>query len=260
MHDLKGQVAVVTGAANGIGAGIARALLRAGASLAAVDVVEGDWSALAAEAASGQTVTGFACDVTDASAVSRACRDILDRYGAVSILVNNAGGAGPVAVQHVEDITDAIWRHVMDLNVTSVVNLCRELVPAMKAKGYGRIVNLSSQVRGGVFGPLNTVNARLPYVTAKAAIVGLTRQLAKDLAPFGITCNAVGPGLILPGPEARITRKFRELPQETQSRVMAALPMGRAGGAEDVANAVLFLASPGAGYVSGETLGITGGL
>src|SRR5262249_9467576 len=154
-------------------------------------------------------------------------------------------------------ITDAVWRHVIDLNLTSAVNLCRELVPGMKAKGYGRIVNLSSVARDGTFGPLNTVNARLPYAAAKGAIASLTRQLAKDLGPFGITCNAVAPGLILPGPDARITRKFRDLPQETQSRLIGNIPVGRAGTAEDVAAAVLLLVSPAAAFVSGETLGIT---
>ena len=253
-----GQVAVVTGAANGIGAAIAAALVKGGASVAAIDVVEADWSAL--QPAAGQQVRGYRCDVADANAVAATCRQVLKDFDGVGILVNNAGGAGPVAVQHVEELSDAIWRHVIDLNLTSVVNLCRELVPTMKSRGYGRIVNLSSQVRDGVFGPLNTVNARLPYVAAKGAIVSLTKQLAKDLAPSGITCNAIAPGLILPGPEARITKKFNELPQGTRERILGSLPMGRAGTAEDVAATVLFLASREAAYVSGETLGITGGV
>jgi NAD(P)-dependent dehydrogenase (short-subunit alcohol dehydrogenase family) len=251
-----GQVAVVTGAANGIGAAIAAGLVKGAASLAAIDVVDADLSKL--RPAAGQHVRAYRCDVADANAVKATCRQVLADFGGVGILVNNAGGAGPVAVQHVEELSDAIWRHVIDLNLTSVVNLCRELVPAMKARGYGRIVNLSSQVRDGVYGPLNTVNARLPYVAAKGAIVSLTKQLAKDLAPSGITCNAIAPGLILPGPEARITKKFNELPQATRDRVMGALPMGRAGTAEDVAATVLFLCSREAAYVSGETLGITG--
>jgi NAD(P)-dependent dehydrogenase (short-subunit alcohol dehydrogenase family) len=184
---------------------------------------------------------------------------VLGEFGGADILVNDAGGAGAVAVQHVEDISDAVWRHVIDLNLTSVVNLCRELVPGMKQRGYGRIVNLSSQARHGTFGPLNTVNARLPYVAAKGALVALTKQLAKDLGPFGITCNAVGPGLILPGEDARITGKFNALPAETRERIIGGIPAGRPGTAADVAAAILFLASEEASFVSGETLGVTGG-
>jgi NAD(P)-dependent dehydrogenase (short-subunit alcohol dehydrogenase family) len=259
MTGVAGRVAVVTGAANGIGRGIAEALLKGGASLAAIDIVEADWSALAPLAAPGRHVAGYRCDVADAGAVTRTCSEVLATFGGVDILVNDAGGAGAVAVQHVEDLTDAVWRHVIDLNLTSVVNLCRELVPAMKVKRYGRIVSLSSQARFGTIGPLNTVNARLPYVAAKGAIVALTKQLAKDLAPFGITCNAVAPGLILPGPEARISRKFNELPPEARERILAGVPAGRPGTAADVAAAVAFLASEEAAFVSGETLGITGG-
>ena len=254
MSGVDGRVAVVTGAANGIGRGIAEALLRGGADLAAIDIAEIDIAP-----PPGRKVRAWRCDVADAAAVKRVCAEVLDAFGHADILVNDAGGAGPVAVQHVEDISDAVWRHVIDLNLTSVVNLCRELVPAMKARGYGRIVSLSSQVRDGVFGPLNTVNARLPYVAAKGAIVSLTKQLAKDLTPFGITVNAVGPGLILPGPEARITRKFNELPEATRQRILGGVPAGRAGTAADVAAAVMFLVSEQAAFVSGETLGVTGG-
>jgi NAD(P)-dependent dehydrogenase (short-subunit alcohol dehydrogenase family) len=259
MSGVASRIAVVTGAANGIGRGIAEALLRGGASVAAIDVVEADWAPLARHAAAGQRLIGYRCDAADQAAVTRTCREVLGAFGHADIVVNDAGGAGAVAVQHVEDITDAVWRHVIDLNLTSVVNLCRELVPTMKTRRYGRIVNLSSQARLGTFGPLNTVNARLPYATAKGAIVALTKQLAKDLGPFGITCNAVAPGLILPGEDARITRKFNELPAETRERIIAGIPAGRPGTAADVAAAVLFLASEEAAFVSGETLGITGG-
>ena len=159
----------------------------------------------------------------------------------------------------VEDTTDEMWEQVLSLNIGSILRFCRALVPAMKARRAGRIVNVSSTLMNGMRGAAGTVGARLPYVTAKAAIVGLTKQLAKDLAPFGISVNAIAPGFTLPDEDARITRKFRALSPEEQRPLVANIPMGRPGSGEDMAYAVCFLASPRNHYVAGQVVSVDGG-
>jgi 3-oxoacyl-[acyl-carrier protein] reductase len=254
------QVAVVTGAASGIGAAIARALAASGATLALVDSKEIAADSLPAPArGSGQRIKAWRCDVTNSGDVRETCAAIATAFGPVSILVNNVGGSGSLQVEHVEDLTDEVWDHVLSLNLGSIMRFCRALVPAMKVRRYGRIVNVSSTLKDGMIGPPGTVGARIPYVTAKSAIVGMTKQLAKDLGPFGITVNAIAPGFTLPGEEARITQRFRALPPEDQKRLTGGIPVGRPGSGEDMANAVYFLASPQSGYVSGEILAVAGG-
>ena len=243
------HIAVVTGAADGIGAAIARALAARGARVAALDI---------RPIANSERIRGWTCDVTQSSAVRDACADIVRTLGPVSMLVNNAGGSGAVPVEQVEDLTDAVWDGVLSVNLSSIMRCCRELVPGMKERGYGRIVNVSSTLKDGLYAPLGTLGARLPYVAAKSAIVGLTKQLAKDLGGFGITVNAVAPGLTLPGENARITQRFRALGPDEQRRFAAHIPAGRPGSGDDVANAVLFLLSPASSYVSGEVLTVAG--
>jgi NAD(P)-dependent dehydrogenase (short-subunit alcohol dehydrogenase family) len=256
----EGQVAVVTGAAGGIGAAIAAALAAGGATLALVDnrdiaIEEFMTSARRAD----QRLTAWRCDVTSSTEVRDTCERIGAELGAASILVNNVGGSGGHQIEHIEDLTDEAWDYVLSLNLGSIMRFCRALVPAMKKRGYGRIVNVSSTVKEGMFGPLGTIGARVPYVTAKSAIVGMTKQLAKDLGPFGITVNAIAPGFTLPGEDARITRRFRALPAEDQKRLTSGIPVGRPGSGEDMANAVCFLASPTSGYITGEIIAVAGG-
>lgn len=258
--ELKGTVAAVTGAAGGIGAAIASGLIAAGADVAAIDLKPVDCEALRAHAiAAGQQVRAWQCDVTDSEQVRRACAAVTAELGPATILVNNVGGSGAVPIEQIEDMNDDTWDHILSLNLGSIMRFCRGLVPGMKARGYGRIVNVSSTLKDGMFGPLGTLGARLPYVTAKSAIVGMTKQLAKDLGPFGITVNAIAPGLTLPGETARITQRFRALSPEAQQRFTAPIPAGRLGMGEDMANAVRFLVSPYSGYVSGEVLAVAGG-
>jgi NAD(P)-dependent dehydrogenase (short-subunit alcohol dehydrogenase family) len=241
-RELEGQVAIVTGGAAGIGAAIAAGLAAAGASVASFDL-SGAWK----------------CDVTRSDEVKAMCSRVAREIGAVSILVNNAGGSGSVPIEHVEDMTDEAWDAILSLNVGSVMRLCREVVPGMKQRRYGRIVNISSTLKDGMFGPLGPLGARLAYVTAKSAIVGMTRQLAKDLGSFGITANAIAPGLTLAGESARITQRFHALPPEARQRMTSHVPAGRLGSGEDMANAALFLVSPVSGYVNGEVLSVAGG-
>ena len=254
------QVALVTGGASGIGAAIVRRLAAEGAHLAIIDVSEVSDAALVALATSpAQRIKAWRCDVTKSAQVSDVCGTVQRELGDPTILINNVGGSGPYNVANVEDTTDEIWDHILSLNIGSILRFCRELVPAMKTKRYGKIVNVSSTLMNGMFGAPGTVGARLPYVTAKSAIVGLTKQLAKDLAPFGIAVNGIAPGFTLPDENARITRKFRALSPDQQRPLVAGIPMGRPGTGDEMAHAVCFLVSPGNTYVAGQILAVDGG-
>ena len=258
--EFEGQLAVVTGAAAGIGAAIARGLAAGGADIACVDISPIDANHLASLAARpGQRARSFICDVTRSADVREVCDQIRTTLGEPGVLINNVGGSGADNIVEIEDMTDEAWERTLSLNLGSIMRFCRSLVPAMKAKRYGRIVNVSSTLMHGMRGGTGTVGARLPYVAAKAAIVGLTKQLAKDLGPFGIAVNAIAPGFTLPDENARITRKFRALTPEQQKPLIADVPMGRPGNGEDMARAVCFLASPRNSYVSGQVLAVDGG-
>ncbi len=258
MLNLDGQVALVTGAAGGIGNAVIRLLQQRGATVAALDLNPVDESLLLGSGVQ-RPVRSWICDVTKVEEVDRVCDEVRASLGAISILVNLAGGSGTRAAQTLGDTTDEIWEHVMSLNVTSVLRFCRAIVPSMSSAGYGRIINVSSTLRHGIYGAVGTLGARLPYITSKSALVGMTSQLAKDLGPFGITVNAVAPGLTLPGEDGAITKRFRALPQEAQDKLTGHIPAGRPADGNDIANAIAFLASPEAKYVSGQVLDISGG-
>lgn len=257
MGPLHGQLAVVTGAAEGIGAAIARGLVAAGADLAAVDVRPVDLTALGA--ASGRRLRAYTCDVTRSDRVAETCQAIAGELGPASILVNNAGGGGDDPGDDVETLTDEAWEHVLSLNLSSAMRFCRGLVGGMRAARHGRIVNVSSTLRNGFHGPVGTMRGRLPYITAKMALVGLTRQLANDLGGAGITANAVSPGLTLPGPEAKVTRRYNALSAGEKQRLTGSIPTGRPATGEDIAHAVLFLAHPASGHVNGQVIDVSGG-
>jgi NAD(P)-dependent dehydrogenase (short-subunit alcohol dehydrogenase family) len=248
--EFEGEVAVVTGGAAGIGAAIARSLAERGASVAVADI---------SAAASGVRMKAWRCDAMNSADVDATCADIIHELGAPSILINNVGGSGPYRATQVEETTDEMWDTVLSLNIGSILRFCRALVPGMKARRAGRIVNVSSTLMNGMRGSSGTVGARLPYVAAKSAVVGLTRQLAKDLGPFGIAVNAIAPGFTLPDENARITQRYRALSPDEQRPLIADIPMGRPGTGEDMANAVCFLASPHNAYVAGQVLCVDGG-
>jgi NAD(P)-dependent dehydrogenase (short-subunit alcohol dehydrogenase family) len=258
--ELKEQLALVTGGAAGIGAAIVSRLARNGAHLAIVDI-----ESVAAETlaklviSSEQRVRAWQCDVTKSRDVSTVCNAIQRELGDPTILINNVGGSGSCNVVDVEDTTDEMWDHILSLNVGSILRFCRAIVPAMKTKRYGKIVNMSSTLINGMFGQAGTVGARLPYVAAKSAIVGLTKQLAKDLGPFGIAVNAIAPGFTIPDEHARIAKKFLALSADQQRPLVAGIPMGRPGTGDEMANAVTFLSSPQNTYISGQLLAVDGG-
>lgn len=251
--------AFVTGAAGGIGAAVCRQLAAQGMAVFLTDLEAAPLEELAARLreAGAPGVAWRVADVTDAAQVAAAVAEA-ERLGRIDALVNIAGGSGPTPVRTIEEMDEARWRAVLDLNLTSAFLCCRALVPGMRARRYGRVVNLSSIVARGRKGPVTTQGARLAYATAKAALLGFTAQLAKDEAPHGITVNAVMPALILAEQGSRIRARFDALPEEARAAMLRDLPMGRAGEAHEVAAVIGFLCSEAASYVSGVALPIDG--
>lgn len=253
------RAAIVTGGAGDIGFATARRLAGAGARLCLADTNEAKLAAAAEALAKGgaQVVTAIA-DVTDPAGVDSLVAGAIAAFGRIDILVNVAGGAGPRNLHQIDDIGLDDWDSVVALNLRSTFLCCRAVVPHMRRAGYGRIVNTSSTIARGKTGPVGTAGARLPYAAAKAGILGLTAQLAKDVGEFGITVNAVMPWLTLGGPDSRIRNRYDALAPEARERLVAQSPMRRPATADEVAAAIAFLASEDASYVSGTGLPVDG--
>ena len=242
MFDLSGQVAVVTGAATGIGEVIAARLTSAGATVCIADI-DGD----AAAAAAGRVGNGahsVAIDVSDPASVADAIAAILERDKAIDILVNNAGLAGKAAP--IWEQTDADWHKVIAVNLDGPFYLCRAVLPQMRLRGYGRIVNIASVA--GKEGNPNMV----AYSASKAALIGLTKSIAKEVASEGICINAVAPAVIR-------TRILEQLTPEQVAYMVARIPMKRTGEPEEVAAVVHFLASRDCSFVTGQCYDVSGG-
>jgi NAD(P)-dependent dehydrogenase (short-subunit alcohol dehydrogenase family) len=251
--------AIVTGGAQGLGLAIARALADGGARVLLADIQAEKVQAALRELPGGPGRHAAAVvDVTAAAQVEAMVATAVAALGRVDILVNNAGGSGTVGAAEIEATSEELWDRIVDTNLKGAFLCARAVVPGMKARRYGRIVNLSSVAARGSFGPLLTVGARLPYAAAKAGVQGLTYQLARDLGPWSITVNVVVPGFTLTEPGARVHRQFGELAEAERQALIAPIPLGRPGEPRDVAAAVRFLASDEAGYVSGATLEVSG--
>ena len=243
---LSGQVAIVTGAARGIGAAIARDLGNAGAHVvvcyrteqAKAQAVVDD---IVTRSGSAEAI-GF--DVAVASEVDEAIRGVVARLGKVDVLVNNAGVSADALIVR---ISDEQWQRVLDVNLKGVFNCTKSVARPMMRARAGRIINIGSVV--GVTG--NTGQAA--YAAAKAGIIGFTKSTARELAGRGITANVVAPGFI----ETDMTEG---LDGNARDMYRAMIPLGRLGRGEDVAAAVTFLAGPGAGYITGQVIHINGGL
>lgn len=251
--------AVVTGAAGGIGVAVCLQLAAQGFAVLMLDLQEGPLAAAAdrVRAMGGKAETMLA-DAMDPAAPGAALTRA-EALGRVDALVNLAGGSGQRPIRSIEEMEDALWDHIMALNVTSAFRFSRAFVPGMRARGHGRIVNISSTLARGRKGPVTTHGARLAYSTAKAALLGLTAQLAKDEAAHGITVNAVMPSLILAEQGSRIRDRFEALPPEQKAGMLRDFPTGRAGEAHEVAAAIGFLCSDAASYITGIGMPVDGG-
>jgi 3-oxoacyl-[acyl-carrier protein] reductase len=242
MFDLTGKSALVTGASGGIGADIARALHKAGAQVALSGTREAPLQALASEL--GGRVHVLPCNLGDAEAVEALPKQAALAMGAVDILVNNAGITRDNLFMR---MSDEEWSQVIEINLTSTMRLCRGVLRGMMKARWGRIVNISSVV--GATGNPGQGN----YAASKAGMVGMSKSLAYEVASRGITVNCIAPGFI----ETAMTEKLTE---EQKGKILAQIPVGRMGQAGEIAAAALYLASPEAGYVTGTTLHVNGGM
>lgn len=240
--DMSGRVVLVTGAARGIGRTIAQTFAREGASVVGLDL---DPDALAALREEGLAETVLTCDITDPDAVRAAVATVEELHGRLDVLVNNAGinAEGPL-----ETFDPALWDKVFAVNVRGVLNTCQAVIPLMKRQQSGRIINAAS------FAAIIPSVEAAAYGASKAAVVQMTRVLASELGPWGITVNAYAPGMI---PTAM--NGFSALDESAAASKLDQLSIRRWGLPEDVANLCLFLAGDLSGYITGALLDVSGG-
>lgn len=255
---LEGRVAIVTGGAMGIGRGIALRFADEGADIVIADVSAAEGEKTAAEiTGKGRRGVFIKCDITRSSQVNDLVAQTVDKFGKVDILVNNAGGVPEVTRGgSIEDISDEQWARFLALNLNGAFYFCRAVVPHMKKARYGKIVNVSSI---GVVQPSDSV---IHYHSAKAGVLGLTQNLAYDVAPYGICVNSVMPGPIRTPFWENVTRGMPDAAKEDLFDMIARenVPMGRIGTPDDIAGVALFLASGLSAYVTGINICAAGGI
>jgi 3-oxoacyl-[acyl-carrier protein] reductase len=243
MMDLSGKVALVTGASRGIGRAIALALGARGVVVVGTATSEAG-AALISEALAPQGGRGIVLDVNDGAALEAAVDAIVKQYGGLQILVNNAGITRDTLAMRMKD---ADWDAVLDTNLKAVFRASRAVMRTMMKQRYGRIVSITSVV--GASGNPGQAN----YAAAKAGVAGMTRALARELGSRGVTVNCVAPGFIA-------TDMTDKLAEAQRAALLAQIPVGRLGSPQEVADAVTFLASPAAGYITGTELHVNGGM
>jgi NAD(P)-dependent dehydrogenase (short-subunit alcohol dehydrogenase family) len=240
MFDLTGQTAIVTGAATGLGEAIARRFAAAGATVAVADRDEKGAVSVAAD------IGGFPLlvDITDDASVRAAVAQVMAKQGRIDILVNNAGIAGKAAP--IWDQTDFDWTTIIAINLTGVFQFCRAVLPHMRERRYGRIVNIAS-----IAGKEGNPNM-CPYSATKAGVIGLTKSIGKEVATEGITCNAVAPAVIR-------TKILEQLTAQQVTYMTDRIPMKRTGEPDEIAAVVQFLCSPDASFVTAQCYDASGG-
>ena len=244
---------VVTGAAHGFGRQVALRFAECGGAVWACDVLEDELE----ETRRLCTETAGSCrvrrvDVTDGGGISAFVEEASAGSGRVDVLVNNAGGVLGQTGKPLEEVTMEEWQGLFDVNVTGAFAFCRAVAPGMKAAGGGRIVNISSGAGLGV-----SLTGIQGYAAAKAAQIGLTRQLAHELGPWGITVNNIAPGFVRSNPTTE--RQWESYGEEGQRHLIDSIALRRLGTPDDIASGVLFFASDFAGWVTGQVLSINGG-
>ena len=237
-----GKIALVTGASRGIGKAIAEKLAAQGATV--IGTATSDKGAEAISAYLGANGKGMTLNVTDVDSVESVLKNIRAEFGEIDILVNNAGVTRDNLLMRMKDDE---WQDILDTNLTSVFRLSKAVLRAMMKKRSGRIITIGSVV--GTMGNAGQAN----YAAAKAGLIGFSKSLAREIASRGITVNVVAPGFI----ETDMTRALTE---DQRAGILAEVPAGRLGGAQEIANAVAFLASDEAAYITGETLHVNGGM
>jgi 3-oxoacyl-[acyl-carrier protein] reductase len=249
LFDLAGRVVIVTGAGQGIGRAYARAFAAAGAAVSVADLnAEAAARVAAALAADGGRASAEAVDIADAASVARMVDAVVARHGRIDVLVNNASIFSTLAMRPFTEIPLEEWDRVLRVNVTGTFLCARAVAPHMRERGWGRIVNVSSAAV--TMGRPNYLH----YTTSKAAVIGMTRSLARELGPHGITVNAVLPGAT----DTEVERATVTAQQKAAMIAMRAVP--REETPEDLVGTVLYLASEASAFVTGQSLTVDGGL
>lgn len=245
MSQLENEIAVVTGASRGIGSAIADTLGKAGATVIGTATSEAGADKITERfKAAGVQGRGMVLNVADADSVSAFLKAVNDEFGAITVLVNNAGITRDNLMMRMKDDE---WQAVIDTNLTAIYRMSKGVLRGMMKARKGRIINIASVV--GLVGNPGQAN----YCAAKAGVIGFSKSLAREVGSRGITVNVVAPGFI-------DTDMTQALPEAQREALLAEVPLNRLGQGEDIAQSVLFLASPGAGYITGETLNVNGGM
>jgi len=250
LYDLKGRVALVTGAGRGMGRAIASKLSEAGASVVVTDIVREGIDELASSLKElGKSALALEADVASDESVASMAKTALEHFGRVDILVNNAGIMARTNI--IEDDV-AQFDRTMEINLGGAMRMCRALAPQMRDRGWGRIINMGSSLsgRGSI---LNRRGGGADYCFSKGCIHNLTALLAHELAPHGVTVNAIAPGIVE-------TPMHVRGPQVMREKWVPVTPAGRLGQPEDIANVALFLASEAAEFITGQVIEVNGGL
>ncbi|WP_048617899.1 3-oxoacyl-ACP reductase FabG [Vibrio coralliirubri] len=240
--NLEGKVALVTGASRGIGRAIAELLVERGAKVIGTATSEGGAAAISKYL--GENGKGLALNVTDTDSIAATLKTINDEFGAIDILVNNAGITRDNLLMRMKDDE---WNDIIDTNLTPIFRMSKAVLRGMMKKRQGRIVNVGSVV--GTMGNAGQAN----YAAAKAGVIGFTKSMAREVASRGVTVNTVAPGFI----ETDMTKALND---DQRAATLANVPAGRLGDPREIAEAVVFLASPAAAYITGETLHVNGGM